>query len=67
MTTNYFYKNSKAKFIEISGQDSVPFIQNLITNDINKCNLLKEDDNHTINSTTKNNRTNCMIKKFVYY
>ena len=37
MTTNYFYKNSKAKFIEISGQDSVPFIQNLITNDINKC------------------------------
>ena len=37
MTTNYFYKNSKAKFIEISGQDSVTFIQNLITNDINKC------------------------------
>ena len=37
MTTNYFYKNSKAKFIEISGQDSVPFIQNLITNDINIC------------------------------
>ena len=37
MTTNYFYKNSKSKFIEISGQDSVPFIQNLITNDINKC------------------------------
>ena len=37
MTTNYFYKNSKSKFFEISGQDSVPFIQNLITNDINKC------------------------------
>ena len=37
MTTNYFYKNSKSKFLEISGQDSVPFIQNLITNDINKC------------------------------
>ena len=36
MTTNYFYKNSKSKFLEISGQDSVPFIQNLITNDINK-------------------------------
>jgi len=38
MTTNYFYKNSKSKFLEISGQDSVSFIQNLITNDINKCN-----------------------------
>ena len=38
MTTNYFYKNSKSKFLEISGQDSVPFIQNLITNDINKIN-----------------------------
>ena len=37
MTTNYFYKNSKSKFLEISGQDSIPFIQNLITNDINKC------------------------------
>ena len=37
MTTNYFYKNTKSKFLEISGQDSVPFIQNLITNDINKC------------------------------
>ena len=37
MTTNYFYKNSKSKFLEISGQDSVPFIQNLITNDINNC------------------------------
>ena len=37
MTTNYFYKNLKSKFLEISGQDSVPFIQNLITNDINKC------------------------------
>ena len=36
MTTNYFYKNTKSKFLEISGQDSVPFIQNLITNDINK-------------------------------
>ena len=36
MTTNYFYKNSKSKFLEISGQDSVPFIQNLITNDINQ-------------------------------
>ena len=37
MTTNYFYKNTKSKFLEISGQDSVPFIQNLITNDINEC------------------------------
>ena len=38
MTINYFYKNSKSKFFEISGPDSVSFIQNLITNDINKCN-----------------------------
>jgi len=45
MTTNYFYKNSKSKFFEISGQDSVPFIQNLITNDINKC-----KENHFIYS-----------------
>ena len=37
MTTNYFYKNTKSKFLEVSGQDSVSFIQNLITNDINKC------------------------------
>ena len=39
MTTNYFYKNLKSKFFEISGQDSIPFIQNLITNDINKSKL----------------------------
>ena len=45
MTTNYFYKNTKSKFLEISGQDSVPFIQNLITNDINKC-----KENHFIYS-----------------
>ena len=37
MTTNYFYKNTKSKFLEVSGLDSVSFIQNLITNDINKC------------------------------
>ena len=36
MTTYYFYKNTKSKFLEISGQDSISFIQNLITNDINK-------------------------------
>lgn len=45
MTTNYFYKNSKSKFLEISGQDSVSFIQNLITNDINK-----SKDNHFLYS-----------------
>ena len=46
MTTNYFYKNLKSKFLEISGQDSVPFIQNLITNDIdwqrNHLNIIEE-------------------------
>ena len=36
MTINYFYKNTKSKFLEISGLDSITFIQNLITNDINK-------------------------------
>tara|TARA_Y100000590_G_C15536478_1_gene945231 strand:- start:249 stop:1079 length:831 start_codon:yes stop_codon:yes gene_type:complete len=37
MTTNYYYKNSKSKFLEISGPDAFHYIQNLITNDINKC------------------------------
>ena len=36
MTTNYFYKNTQSKFLEISGEDSISFIQNLITNDIDK-------------------------------
>ena len=36
MTTYYFYKNTKSKFLEISGEDSISFIQNLITNDINQ-------------------------------
>ena len=35
MTTNYFYKNLKSKFFEVSGLDSASFIQGLITNDIN--------------------------------
>tara|TARA_Y100000590_G_scaffold461644_1_gene623708 strand:- start:4806 stop:5633 length:828 start_codon:yes stop_codon:yes gene_type:complete len=38
MTINYFYKNSKSKFFKVSGPDSLTFIQNIITNDINKCN-----------------------------
>ncbi len=35
MTTNYFYKNLKSKFIKVTGKDAASFIQNLITNDIN--------------------------------
>jgi len=45
MTTNYFYKNTKSKFLEISGEDAISFIQNLITNDIKKSN-----DNHFLYS-----------------
>ncbi len=32
-----FYKNSNSKFISIEGENSSEFLQNLITNDINKC------------------------------
>ena len=38
MSMSYFYKNSNARFISIEGDDSSEFLQNLITNDINKCN-----------------------------
>ena len=37
MTVPYFYKNSKSQFLSIEGEDSTEFLQNLITNDINKC------------------------------
>jgi len=36
MTTNYLYKNVNSNFLEISGEDSADFLQNLITNDIYK-------------------------------
>ena len=37
MSKPYFYKNINSKFISIEGEDSSEFLQNLITNDINKC------------------------------
>ena len=37
MTVPYFYKNSNSRFLSIEGKDSSNFLQNLITNDINKC------------------------------
>ena len=37
MTVPYFYKNSNSRFLSIEGEDSNEFLQNLITNDINKC------------------------------
>ena len=37
MTVPYFYKNSNSRFLSIEGGDSNEFLQNLITNDINKC------------------------------
>ena len=37
MTVPYFYKNTHSKFLSIEGEDSTEFLQNLITNDINKC------------------------------
>ena len=37
MTVPYFYKNSNSQFLSIEGEDSDEFLQNLITNDINKC------------------------------
>ena len=37
MTVPYFYKNSNSRFLAIEGEDSSEFLQNLITNDINKC------------------------------
>ena len=40
MEQDYYIKNTFSKFIEISGEDRINFLQGLITNDINKC---KED------------------------
>ena len=37
MSVPYFYKNINSKFLSIEGKDSTEFLQNLITNDINKC------------------------------
>ncbi|MDA9629061.1 hypothetical protein N9S56_01065 [Pelagibacteraceae bacterium] len=37
MTVPYFYKNSNSQFLSIEGENSNEFLQNLITNDINKC------------------------------
>ena len=37
MTVSYFYKNSNSRFLSMEGKDSFDFLQNLITNDINKC------------------------------
>ncbi len=37
MTVPYFYKNSNSLFLSIEGENSSEFLQNLITNDINKC------------------------------
>jgi folate-binding protein YgfZ len=37
MTVPYFYKNRNSRFLSIEGEDSPAFLQNLITNDINKC------------------------------
>jgi len=37
MTVSYFYKNSNSRFLSVEGKDSSDFLQNLITNDVNKC------------------------------
>ena len=37
MTVSYFYKNSNSRFLSVGGEDSSDFLQNLITNDVNKC------------------------------
>jgi len=38
MKDKYFFHHFNSRFFEISGKDSKSFIQNLITNDIEKCN-----------------------------
>ena len=38
MKDKYFFRHFNSRFFKISGKDSGPFIQNLITNDIQKCN-----------------------------
>ena len=37
MEQDYYIENSFSKFIEVSGEDRVNFLQGLITNDIKKC------------------------------
>ena len=37
MENKYFFHHSNSRFFKISGEDSKSFIQNLITNDISKC------------------------------
>ena len=37
MTVPYFYRNDNSRFLSVEGQDSSDFLQNLITNDVNKC------------------------------
>ncbi len=37
MKDKYFFHHSNSRFFKISGKDSATFIQNLITNDIEKC------------------------------
>ena len=38
MKDKYFFHHLNSRFFQISGKDSKSFIQNLITNDIEKCN-----------------------------
>ena len=38
MKDKYFFHHSNSRFFKISGKDTKTFIQNLITNDIEKCN-----------------------------
>ena len=37
MTVPYFYRNDNSRFLSVEGEDSSDFLQNLITNDVNKC------------------------------
>ena len=37
MKNKYFFNHKNSRFFKVFGEDSVTFIQNLITNDINKC------------------------------
>ena len=37
MTVPYFYRKDNSRFLSVEGKDSSDFLQNLITNDINKC------------------------------
>ena len=39
MKQDYYIKNSFSKFIEVRGQEGANFLQGLITNDINKCDI----------------------------